>query len=92
VPTKQKIVLRTLHQLTISLPILGIFLLTSGHSISYSPSLLNPEDIKGDKNPPKRAAAKAVMTRGAPRTDSRPCLSKEEEKDDSAKEGCDEYP
>ena len=36
-----------------------------------------PWDIRGDRKPPKRAAMKAVRTRGAVRTASNPCLSTE---------------
>ena len=53
---------------------LGVVL--SSHLISYSLRLARPCDMRGERNPPKRAAMKAVKMRGKVKTAS-PCLSSE---------------
>ena len=49
---------------------------SQSHLISYSLRLARPCDMRGDRNPPKRAAMKAVRMRGKVKTAS-PCLSSE---------------
>ena len=51
-----------------------VFLVNSGHLISYSDIRSKPYVIAGDKRPPKSAAEKAVTISGAAIRASAPCL------------------
>ena len=63
--------------LDVSVVVSVSFLLTIwGILISYCLRLARPCDMRGERNPPKRAAMKAVKMRGKVKTAS-PCLSSE---------------